>query len=74
MLKKSDDTNLATLTSAAYADTAVAIRTVDYAAGKGFDGDVYLNVKEGRPYKGEQTVEFSVASVTDENRAPSYWS
>ena len=64
------DTALAALLTAAYGGTPVAIRTKDRAAGKGFDGDVYLKVKHGKPLKGEQTYDFSVDIVTRENRAP----
>ena len=64
------DTALAALLTAAYGSTPVAIRTKDRAAGKGFDGDVYLKVKHGKPLKGEQTYDFSVDTVTRENRAP----
>jgi hypothetical protein len=64
------DTSLAALLAAAYGSTPVAIRTKDRAAGKGFDGDVYLKVKHGKPLKGEQTYDFTVDTVTRENRAP----
>ena len=64
------DTALAALLAAAYGGTPVAIRTKDRAAGKGFDGDVYLKVKHGKPLKGEQTYDFSVDIVTRENRNP----
>jgi hypothetical protein len=64
------DTSLAALLAAAYGGTPVAIRTKDRAAGKGFDGDVYLKVKHGKPLKGEQTYDFTVDTVTRENRAP----
>lgn len=70
MLNKASDTTLAALLTAAYAGTAVAIRTIDKTAGKGFDGDVYLKVEHGKPLKGEQTFDFSTDCITDENRTP----
>lgn len=69
MLNKEGDTTLTSLLTAAYAATPVAIRTKDKAAGKGFDGDVYLKVKHGKPLRGQQTFEFT-AKPTDELRTP----
>jgi hypothetical protein len=72
MLVKTDDTTLESLRTAAAAGTAVAIRTKDYAAGKGFDGDCELSVKHGKPLGGEQTLVFT-AEPTDEVRAVSLY-
>lgn len=72
MLVKTGDTILETLRTAAAAGTPVAIRTKDYAAGKGFDGDCELSVKHGKPLGGEQTLVFT-AEPTDETRAVSLY-
>jgi hypothetical protein len=69
LTNKEGDTVLNALLTAAYAGDPVAIRTRDKAAGKGFDGDVILKVKQAKPLRGEQTYEFT-AMPTDENRAP----
>lgn len=68
-INKDSDTTLAGLLAAAYAGTPVALRTKDKAAGKGFDGDVVLKVKHGKPLKGEQTFEFT-AVPNDDLRTP----
>lgn len=69
MLNKTSDTTLEALRVAAYAGLPVAIRTKDYASGKGFDGDVTISVSHGKPYRGEQTYQFT-ASPCDDDRAP----
>lgn len=70
MLMKTTDTSLEALRVAAMAGTAVAIRTKDYAAGKGFDGDVHLKVNHGKPLGGEQTFEFTAIPTDAEGRDP----
>lgn len=69
MLEDASDTTLEALKVAAAAGSPVALRTKDYAAGKGFDGDVVLDVRKGLPIAGEQTVQFT-ATPCDDNRAP----
>jgi len=69
MLNKTDDTTLEALRVAAYAGNEVAIRTKDYASGKGFDGDVTLSIQNGKPIAGEQTYVFT-GTPSDENRTP----
>lgn len=69
MINKSSDTTLDALLTAAYAGTAVAIRTKDNAAGLGFDGDCNLEVSHGKPYKGEQTFDFT-CTPNDDDRDP----
>lgn len=69
MLVKSDDTHLEALRVAAYAGTPVAIRTLDYAAGKGFNGDMILDVQHGKPINGEQTLQFT-GTPNDDSRTP----
>lgn len=69
MLNKTTDSDLAALVTAAVAGTPVAIRTKSHSTGKGFDGDVNLTVRRGKPYKGEQTLDFT-ATPNDEQRTP----
>lgn len=69
MLEKSDDTTLEALKVAAYAGTPVALRLLDYTAGKGYDGDVNVALSAGKPLKGEQTNQFTF-TPNDDNRVP----
>lgn len=64
------DTVVAGLLTAAYAGTAVAIRTKHHVTGKGFDGDCTLKVSHGKPYKGEQTLRFTCTPTREAGRAP----
>lgn len=66
-IMKSDDTFLEAMRSAAHNASPVALRGKDHSAGKGPDGDFYLSCDHGKPYNGEQTLQF-VAKPTDENR------
>jgi len=59
MIEKSDDTSLAALKTAVSAGSPIALRMIDYSGGKGFDGDVYLSQKQGKPLKGESTHDFT---------------
>lgn len=72
MLKKTVDASLTTLVAAATAGTAIALRTKDYASGLGFDGDVTLGMKKGKPLKGEQTIAFTAEPTDDEGRTPQF--
>jgi hypothetical protein len=65
MINNTADTALAALRVAAAAGTAVALRGRDYSAGMGFDGDFTLDMENGQPLAGEQTLDFT-ASPTDE--------
>ena len=69
MLEKTDDTTLEALKVAAAAGSPVALRLKDYSGGKGFDGDVILTHKTGKPLAGEQTHDFT-ADPTNVTRAP----
>jgi len=69
MVVDDTDTALAALMAAASIGGLVAIRTKDYQAGKGFDGDCHLKVKNGKPLKGEQTKVFT-AKPSRRLRAP----
>ena len=70
MLNKTTDASLEALRVAAAAGNPVAIRMIDKAAGKGFDGDVSLAVEVGTPYKGEQTLKFTATPTEQSDRAP----
>jgi len=70
MLDKSDDTTLEALKVAAAAGAGVALRMKDYSAGKGYDGDVTLSMKHGKPLKGEQTIVFTATPTDEGGRAP----
>jgi hypothetical protein len=65
----STDTTLQALRAAAAAGGQVAIRTVDYAAYKGFDGDVNVKESLGAPLNGEQTFDFTF-TPNNKLRAP----
>lgn len=70
LLNVSGETHLETLRAAAAAGTPVALRTKDYSAGKGFDGDVTIECKEGAPLNGEQTYVFTATPTREKGRAP----
>lgn len=69
MTEKSDDTILTALKAAAIAGTPVAIRTKSFSSGTGYDGDMNIKFKKGKPLKGEQTLDFS-ATPNDDYRTP----
>lgn len=70
MLNKTDDNTLEALRVAATAGDPVALRMKDYSSGKGYDGDVTLAVKHGKPLKGEQTYVFTATPTDESGRAP----
>lgn len=70
MLNRSTDTVLEALRVAAAAGTPVALRMKDYAAGKGFDGDVTLSMTHGKPLRGEQTIQFTATPTRQSGRDP----
>jgi hypothetical protein len=72
MLVKTDDSTLEALRVAEAAGNPVALRLKDNSAGKGFDGDVILNMQHGLPLKGEQTIKFT-AKPNDDSRTPSLY-
>ena len=65
-------TALAACRVAAAAGTGIALRLKDYSAdgGKGFDGDVTLDCKEGYPQGGEQTFAFTATPTNAYGREP----
>jgi hypothetical protein len=70
MIHDTTDTDLETIRSAAYAGSSLAIRTKDYASGKGFDGDCTISVQDGRPLAGEATLQFTATPTLDNGRTP----
>lgn len=70
LLNKAQETHLDVLRAAAAAGTPVAIRMKDYASGKGFDGDVTLECKDGEPLAGEQTFQFTATPTNEKGREP----
>ena len=69
-LNDSADANLEAIRVAGYAGNPVAIRTKDYSAGKGFDGDCTGTVSRGKPLNGEQTLQISLTPSRSYGRAP----
>lgn len=67
----SSDASFTAMETAAGAGTAVAIKTKSYSSGKGFDGDVTLEMSRPFPLKGEQVVTFKCTPTLDGGRAPS---
>jgi len=70
MINDITDANLATVLAAAVAGNAIAIRTKDYAAGKGFDGDMVLKMEHGEPLSGEQTYKITATPSRAAGRYP----
>ena len=70
MLLKADDTSLEALRVAAAAGTPVALRGLDYAAGKGPDFDYNMAVSNGQPVDGEQTLQFTCEPTEEGGRIP----
>jgi len=69
MLMKTADAELEALQVAAAAGNPVALRMKDHSSGKGFDGDVTLTCRDGKPLNGEQTKQFT-AKPNGESRTP----
>lgn len=70
MINKPADTTLTALLAAAVAGTAVAIRTKSYSSGTGFDGDCEVSANWSKPFKGEQTIEFTATPTLESGRTP----
>lgn len=70
MLNKPTDANVATLMAAVATGAPIALRTKDHSAGKGYDGDVTVEVTNGQPINGEQSLEFTCTPTADGGRAP----
>jgi len=70
MINDVTDVNLATVLAAATAGTAIAIRTKDNVAGKGFDGDMVCKMEHGEPLSGEQTYKITATPSRAAGRLP----
>ena len=70
LLYDSSDASFTSMETAATGGTAVAIRTRSYASGKGYDGDVTLEMGRPFPLAGEQVVTFTCFPNGDD-RTPS---
>jgi len=70
MVNDENDTILAALLAAAFGGQPVALRTKSHTSGKGYNGDIILKVKEGKPINGEQTYDFTWRPTRQANRAP----
>lgn len=73
MLNKPEDAALIALLAASADQTPVALRTLSYSSGKGYDGDCYVKAKNGMPLKGEATYDFEAVVTDDGGRAPQLW-
>lgn len=67
---ESTDASLEAMKVAAAAGTPIAIRLKDYAAGKGFNGDVTLGMSSPYPLEGEQVVTFTATPTSESGREP----
>lgn len=74
MLSDSSDTALTTLLAAATAgDGIVAVRYLDVAANKGYDGDCVISAKESAPLNGESTWDITATPARGYGRTPQIW-
>lgn len=64
---------IAAMLAASYAGTAIAFRTKDFAAGKGFNGDVTLKHKFTRSLSGEQTIDWTCKPTRAGGRRPEFY-
>lgn len=69
MLNDPADSAVEAMKVAANAGTPIALRMKDNSSGKGYDGDVVLDMELGEPLDGEQTLDFT-CTPTKVNRAP----
>lgn len=67
MVNHVGDASLEAMKQAAASGDPIALRLKDYSSGKGFDGDVIVEVDKEWPLKGEQLIRFSCAP-NDDNR------
>lgn len=64
---------IAALLAASFAGTPIALRTKDFASGKGYDGDVILEHKQGLSLRGEQTLDFTAKPTRAGGRRPQFY-
>lgn len=70
MLNDSTDSIVEALRVAVATGAAVALRGVDYAAGKGPDGDFTLSQSDPWPLNGEQAITFTATPTRGSGRTP----
>lgn len=70
LLNKIDDASLTALRTVAAAGTPIALRGKDYSSGKGPDFDYTVEESHGRPFKGEQTFQFTCTPTDEADRDP----
>jgi hypothetical protein len=70
MLDKTNDPILDAFKVAATSGTPIAMRLKSHKTGKGFDGDVILDMEEGAPMNGEKTVKFTCEPTDEGGRQP----
>lgn len=70
VLNVPDNAVIAALLAASFAGTPVAFRSKDYAAGKGYDGDVVLEHKNAQTLRGEQAIDFTAKPTRSAGRVP----
>lgn len=70
MINDESDTILEALRTAVATGAGVALRGLDYASGKGPDGDFTLSESEPWPLNGEQAITFTATPSRGYGRAP----
>lgn len=70
MINDTNDANYEALRNAAATATGIALRLKDNAAGKGYDGDVFVSRKDGMPLKAAQTSVFTCTPTRSFGRDP----
>lgn len=70
MVNKSDDSTLTALRAAANSGDPVALRYIPHTGSTGLDADCVISCTNGAPLGGEQTFDFSLVALNDDNRAP----
>ena len=73
MVNDDGDSVLATIMAAAATGTSIAIRCIEISGGKGYDGDMKVQVNQEAPLGGEQNVAFTCVATDDSGRSPSLW-
>jgi hypothetical protein len=70
MINKSDDSTLTALRAAANTGDPVALRYIPHSGSTGLDADCVISCTNGAPLNGEETFDFAVVDLNDDNRAP----
>ena len=70
MTMKTDDTTLTALLAASRTGSPVALRVIPVTGGTGLDADCIISASLGAPLGGEETVDFTLVALNDDDRAP----